>query len=169
MNTQHRGKRISLVILCLIGSPYAGTLAPVQAHVQAVKSASQISRITASELKSKLSTNEAITILDVRDTNSYVNGNDQIKGSIHVKVRKLQSRLTLPPLSNLSRDGEVVTYCACPHDEASIRAAQILLDAGFKRVRVLDGGWQSWVRANGQVGKGRPDEKLIAPAKRKLS
>jgi rhodanese-related sulfurtransferase len=153
MNTQHRGKRISLVVLCVMSSPYAGTLAPARAPVQAAQSASQISRITASELKSKLSANEAVTILDVRDTNSYVNSNDQIKGSIHVKVRRLQSRLTQPPLSNVSRDSEVVTYCACPNDEASIRAAQILLDAGFKRVRVLQGGWQSWVRANGQVGK----------------
>jgi rhodanese-related sulfurtransferase len=153
MNTQHRGKRISLVILCLMSSPYAGTLAPANAYVQAAKGASQISRITAGELKSKLSANEAVTILDVRDTNSYVGSNDQIKGSIHVRMRRLQSRLTLPPLSKVSRDSEVITYCACPHDEASIRAAQILLDAGFKHVRVLDGGWQSWVRANGQVEK----------------
>ena len=151
MNTQHCVATIALVMFCLTSSPYAGALTTAQAQVQAAKSAAQISRITAAELKSKLSANEAVTILDVRDTNSYVNSNDQIKGSIHVKIRRLQSRLTLPPLSNVSRDSEVITYCACPHDEASIRAAQILLDAGFKHVRILDGGWQSWVRANGQV------------------
>jgi rhodanese-related sulfurtransferase len=128
-----------------------GARRPAHAQVQEAKGAAQISRITARELKSKLSRNEAVTILDVRDTNNYVNSNDRIKGSIHVKLRRLQFRLTLPPVSNISRDSEVITYCACPHDEASIRAAQILLDAGFKRVRVLDGGWQSWLTANGQV------------------
>jgi len=152
MNT-HPWTSLVLVVLFLIGSPYAEAITSADAQIQPEKSSEQISRITAEELKSKLSRNEAITILDVRDTNGYVNSNDRIKGSIHIKVRRLQSRLTLPPLSNVSRDTEVVTYCACPHDEASIRAAQILLDAGFKRVRVLDGGWQSWVRANGQVEK----------------
>jgi rhodanese-related sulfurtransferase len=151
MNTQYCRATIAFMFFCLMSSPYAEALRPAHAQVQSVKSAAQISRITAGELKSKLSTNEVVTILDVRDTNSYVNSSDQIKGSIHVKIRRLQSRLTLPPLSNVSRDSEVVTYCACPHDEASIRAAQILRDAGFKNVRVLDGGWQSWVRANGQV------------------
>jgi rhodanese-related sulfurtransferase len=144
---------LALIIVFFVGSLFAETITSAGAPVQAGKSADQISRITAEELKSKLSRNEGVTILDVRDTDGYVNSNDRIKGSIHVKVRRLQSRLTLPPLGNVSRDTEVVTYCACPHDEASIRAAQILLDAGFKHVRVLDGGWQSWVRANGQVEK----------------
>ena len=151
MNFQNCGARVSLLVFCLVTSPHAGSPRRAQAQSQAAKGITQISRITADELKSKLSRNEAVTILDVRDTNSYVNSNDRIKDSIHVKMRKLQSRLTLPPLSNVSRDSEVITYCACPHDEASIRAAEILLDAGFKRVRVLDGGWQSWMRANGQV------------------
>jgi rhodanese-related sulfurtransferase len=68
-----------------------------------------------------------------------------------VKVRKLKSRLALPPLKNIARDSEVVTYCACPNDEASIRAAQELMDAGFKRVRALKGGWVAWKKTNGQV------------------
>jgi len=151
MNLQDCGARISLLLFCLTIATNAGARRPTQGQVQEARGAAQISRITAGELKAKLSRNEAVTILDVRDTNSYVSSNDQIKGSIHVKIRRLQSRLTLPPLSNVSRDNEVIAYCACPHDEASIRAAQILLDAGFKRVRVLDGGWQSWLKANGHV------------------
>ena len=34
---------------------------------------------------------------------------------------------------------------------ASIAAAQVLQAGGFKRVRVLQGGWLEWVRANGPV------------------
>ena len=106
--------------------------------------------MSAEQLKTKLARNEPLTIIDVRDTDSYLNHN-KIKGSIHVKLRRLSYRLTLAPLKNAPRDREIVTYCACAHDEASIRAAQILADAGFTRVRVLQGGWQMWLRANGQT------------------
>jgi len=107
--------------------------------------------ITAEELKAKLARSEPVTIVDVRDTHSYVDSNGKIKGSVYVKLRRLRYRLSFPPLKDVSRDSEVVTYCACPNDEASLRAAQILLDAGFKRVRVLKGGWQMWLKVNGQV------------------
>lgn len=105
--------------------------------------------MSAEQLKAKLARNEQVTIIDVRDTQSHLN-NDKIKGSIYVKLRRLSYRLTMPPLKDAPRDRQVVTYCACPHDEASIRAAQILLGAGFKRVYVLQGGWQTWLKANGQ-------------------
>lgn len=106
--------------------------------------------ISADQLKAKLARNEPVTIIDVRDTQSYLN-NNRIKGSIYVKLRRLSYRLSMPPLKNAPRDREAVTYCACPHDEASIRAAQILLAAGFTRVYVLQGGWQMWLKASGQT------------------
>jgi rhodanese-related sulfurtransferase len=45
----------------------------------------------------------------------------------------------------------VVAYCACPNDEASVFAAQILSSANFKRVLILKGGWQAWLKAKGPV------------------
>lgn len=107
--------------------------------------------ITASELKDKLARNARVAIIDVRATNNYVNSNNKIKGAIHIKLRRLQSRLQFPPLKDIPRDAEVVTYCACEDDQASVRAAQIFLDAGFKRVRALQGGWQMWLKIKGPV------------------
>jgi 3-mercaptopyruvate sulfurtransferase SseA len=46
---------------------------------------------------------------------------------------------------------EIVTYCACPSDEIAVRRAQVFMEAGFKRVRVLKGGWQAWLKAGGPV------------------
>jgi len=106
--------------------------------------------ITAEQLKAKLGRKEPVTVIDVRDTESYLNSN-RIKDSIYVKERRLAYRLTMPPLKDVSRDRDIVTYCACPHDEASIRAAQTLLASGFKHVYVLQGGWQMWVKVNGQT------------------
>lgn len=111
----------------------------------------QVQFVTAEELKAKLARNDPVTVLDVRSSSNFGGSENKIKGAIHVKVRKLQSRLALPPLKNVPRDSEVVTYCACPNDEASIRAAQELMSAGFKRVRALKGGWVAWKKTNGQV------------------
>ena len=104
--------------------------------------------ITAQQLKQRLAGNQAITVIDVRDTKTYISS-PKIKGSLYFKLRRLPYRLTMPPLKDLPRDREVVTYCSCPHDEASIHAAQIFLEAGFKHVHVLQGGWQMWLKAEG--------------------
>jgi rhodanese-related sulfurtransferase len=107
--------------------------------------------ITVEELKAKFSANEAVVIIDVRGSESYANSDSKIKGAIHVNVRKLKFRLGFAPLKDVPKDRELVTYCACPSDEASIKAAQILLENGFKKVRVLKVGWQEWQKAAGPV------------------
>jgi rhodanese-related sulfurtransferase len=110
-----------------------------------------VEMITADELKAKLAGNQAVTIIDVRSSEAYAAAAQTIKGAIHFKGRKLKSRLAVPPLKDLPKDREIVTYCSCPKDESSIAAAQVLQAAGFKRVRVLQGGWSEWIRANGPV------------------
>jgi rhodanese-related sulfurtransferase len=110
-----------------------------------------VETITVEELKTKLSGGQPVTIIDVRESEAYAAATTTIKGAVHFKVRKLRYRLAYPPLKDLPKDREIVTYCSCPKDEASIAAAQILQASGFKRVRVLQGGWQEWLRANGPV------------------
>ena len=129
------------------GTNYAPTSAPA-AVSQEVKS--QTDFITAEELKAKLSKNEPVMIIDVRSGNS-LDGDNKIKGAFYVKLRRLKYRLSFPPLKDVPRDRNVVTYCACPNDEASVRAAEILRDSGFKRVQVLKGGWVLWKKSNGQI------------------
>ena len=112
---------------------------------------SNVQFVTAEELKSKVTKNEPVVIIDVRATSGLLEGDNKIRGAVYVKLRRLKARLGLPPLKDVPRDREVVTYCACPNDESSIRAAQVLLDAGFSRVRVLKGGWVSWKKVSGQI------------------
>ena len=119
--------------------------------VHAQDAAPAVEMITAEELKAKVANNHPVTIIDVRSSEGYAASPTTVKGAIHFKVRKLKSRLMYPPLKDLPRDREIVTYCACPKDQSSIAAAQILQAAGFKRVRVLQGGWNEWLRANGPV------------------
>lgn len=115
------------------------------------QNSSEIQFITADELKGKLAKNEPIVIIDVRATSGFLDSDNKIKGAIHVKLRRLKSRLSFPPLKDVPRNREVVTYCACPNDESAMRAAQVLSETGFSRVRVLKGGWVTWKKINGQV------------------
>ena len=110
-----------------------------------------VQMITAEELKTKFTGNQPMMIIDVRSSEGYANSNNTVKGALHFKLRKLKSRLTFPPFKDLPKDREIITYCACPNDESSIAAAQILQASGFKRVRVLQGGWLGWFKANGPV------------------
>lgn len=107
--------------------------------------------ITAQELKVKVEKKKPITIIDVRSSSSLLESGSKIRGAIYVKLRRLEYRLRFPPLKDVPRDSEVVTYCACPSDEASLRAAEILLQSGFKHVRALKGGWREWRKVNGPV------------------
>jgi len=119
--------------------------------VQAQSAAPPVNMITADELKAKMSGNQSVTIIDVRSSEAYASATSTIKGAIHFKVRKLKYRLAYPPMNSVPKDREIITYCSCPKDEASIEAAQILISSGYKHVRVLQGGWQEWLRANGPV------------------
>jgi rhodanese-related sulfurtransferase len=107
--------------------------------------------VSAAELKAKLTGGEPVTLIDLRSASVYASSDGKIAGAIHVKERRLRARLALPPLRDVPRDALVVTYCACANDEAAVRAAQVLSAAGFKRVRVLKGGWQAWLDARGPM------------------
>ena len=113
--------------------------------------AANVAMISADELKTKVTSNHPVTIIDVRSSEGYAASTSTVKGALHFKLRKLRSRLPYPPFKDLPKDREIVTYCACPKDQSSIAAAQILQAAGFKRVKVLQGGWQEWLRVNGPV------------------
>ena len=108
-----------------------------------------VNMITAEELKTKVTNNHPVTIIDVRSSEGYASSTTTVKGAVHFKVRKLKSRLAFPPLKDLPKDREIVTYCACPKDQSSIAAAQVLQSSGFTRVKVLQGGWTEWLRING--------------------
>jgi len=125
------------LVICLVASVAQGQTAP------------PVNTITAEELKSKITNNQPVMIIDVRSSEGYANSTSTIKGSLHVKLRKLKTRLAFVPLKDLPKDHEIVTYCACPQDQSSIAAAQILQASGFTRVRVLQGGWNEWLKANG--------------------
>jgi len=144
MVNRKRTVGIRLILLCVIFQ--AGVSARA---IDEKKNAVEL--ITVEELKTKVAANEPLLIIDVRSSESYANSQSKIKGALHFNVRKLKYRLGFPPLKNVPKDREVITYCACPSEESSIAAAKVLLENGFKRVRALKGGWTEWQKATGPV------------------
>jgi rhodanese-related sulfurtransferase len=140
-----------LLVWLTCGGPLAVGARPFDSGEFAQPGIAAVEFITAEALKSKISKGERVTIVDVRSTAGYTTSDNKIKGAIHVKLRKLKSRLAHAPFRNAPRDAEIITYCACPGDESSLRAAEVMLTAGFTRVRVLKGGWQEWIRVAGQM------------------
>jgi rhodanese-related sulfurtransferase len=115
------------------------------------QNAPAVDMITAAELKAKVVNNDPVTIIDVRSSEGYAASTTTVKGAFHFKVRKIRARLAFPPLKDLPRDREIAIYCACPNDQSSVAAAQILKSSGFTRVKVLQGGWNEWLRVSGPV------------------
>jgi 3-mercaptopyruvate sulfurtransferase SseA len=66
----------------------------------------RIERITAEELKSKLSHKEAVFILDVRMPDDYDKAEKKIKGSVRISPFDLKARM-----NEIPKDKDVVTYC----------------------------------------------------------
>src|SRR5262245_37573325 len=142
-----RFSRVVILVLALAACALA-TFAHQSKQGQPV----QIEFITPEELKAKIAKNETLTIVDLRAQSSYEQSDKRIKGSLFTRVRKVGSRLRDVP-----RDREIITYCSCAADEAAVLAARSLVADGFKRVRVLKGGWDAWLQAGGQV---EPKRKL---------
>ena len=156
--------RIRLITAMLVGICSASALAQNPGQLSAQQAAmrdkkaeaealEKVEKITVEELKSKLAKNEPVVIIDVRTTELHADSPSMITGAHHVKLRRLRHRLTLPPLKDIPKDREIVTYCACPAEESSNRAAVVFKDAGYTRVRALLGGWAAWQKAGGPTGK----------------
>lgn len=100
----------------------------------------QVSGITAKELKEKIDTDQSLLLLDVREPNEL----DDELGHID-KIKNIPIGDLTRSLDELSRykDSPITTVCRSGHRAHT--AAQILQQAGFSQVSVLEGGMMGWV------------------------
>ena len=87
-----------------------------------------------------------VLVVDVRDRASYEQG--RIAGAIHLPLDEIAARA--PEVRRLARGRMVVTYCSCPSEASSVRAARALGEHGV-RAQALVGGYRGWVDAGGQT------------------
>jgi NADPH-dependent 2,4-dienoyl-CoA reductase/sulfur reductase-like enzyme/rhodanese-related sulfurtransferase len=128
--------QLSKVDLCY-APPYSPALDNIitAANVARNKLDGQVVGITPMEVKARLEAKEDFVLLDVRSPAEHQQEN--LAGSTLIPLGALRSRL-----GELPKEKEIVAFC-----KVSLRgyeAAKILQGAGFKRVRVMDGGLVVW-------------------------
>jgi NhaP-type Na+/H+ or K+/H+ antiporter len=98
----------------------------------------EIPRISAEELAAQLAGPQPPLVLDVRARAHYDAGEGPIPGSERIPPDQVADWAAKQP-----KEQPIVTYCACPDEAASGRAARLLREMGFQAV-ALKGGYQAW-------------------------
>lgn len=145
---RHRSFRILLVLLAISGFVPVLHGASFSANVQQPRRAESAVpaplRIPAAELAALLD-RDAVIVVDVRDPEMFRRG--------HLPGARLA-----PPelwreagLELKTSAKAVVTYCSCPQEESSMRAAARFRELGVANVRALTGGYDGWAESGRPV------------------
>jgi len=95
--------------------------------------------IPANELKDKLDSKEALTLLDVREPWEYATAH--IEGSKHIPMGEVPTR------AHQELDPEEHIVVVCHHGVRSLNVAHWLRQQGFENAQSLRGGIDQWSRA----------------------
>lgn len=101
-----------------------------------------MARITVEELRTRLDGGAAPVIVDVRSSTARTLELRRIPGAMHVPLQEVVRHL-----GELPRDREIILYCTCPNEASAAKAARVLMNGGFQRVRPLKGGLEAWIEA----------------------
>jgi len=98
-----------------------------------------IQTISTEELAAKLKAGEKFEFWNVLTAEYY--GNENIKGSRHVPLDTIGREIAL---RKLSKETEIVVYCAGPECPQSGAAAEKLITFGYANVKAYEGGLEEW-------------------------
>jgi rhodanese-related sulfurtransferase len=104
----------------------------------------KISRIAVSRVKGLLRNNAAI-IVDIRSVEDF--GKSHIEGAISLPL----TQIVAGRYDSLPRDKRLISYCACPSEQSSAKAAVLLTRAGYRNPAALLGGIDAWEASGGRV------------------
>jgi len=107
-------------------------------------------RLTIHDVTEKIAAGEAPVIIHLRSHGARreVPG---IPGSLSLSPYEMMAEY-----HNVPQDRDVILYCACPWDRASIQTAGRLREKGLARVWPLVGGIEAWhaIKSKTQAGLG---------------
>jgi len=110
----------------------------------------EMARITVTELNNALAEGRGPLVVDIRGMANRIVDTRTIPGAILADLAGLDELVKEVPT-----DREVVIYCTCPNEISAARAALILSQRGYLRVRPLLGGLDAWADA------GYPVQELV--------
>jgi adenylyltransferase/sulfurtransferase len=97
----------------------------------------QVDTIDATELDASLKNGNAIKLIDVREPDEWEIA--RLPGAQLIPLRTVPAAIAQ---NAIDRDADIVVYCH--HGSRSDMAARMLVSAGYRRVRNLIGGIESW-------------------------
>ena len=89
--------------------------------------------------------------VDSRDREEFKEGH--IPGAISLPSMEFDQHGPLF-MELVSLDTIIVTYCSGKGCDSSMELAELLLDSGYRKVKVFYGGWQQWKDAGYPIEKG---------------
>ncbi len=112
-----------------------------------------VPRIKPEELKKLIEEKADIVIVDTQDERIYQV--THIKGAINFPwAPVIKSPVHLP------RNKTLIIYCGCTDQEASLDVAtQLIRDYGYKHIKILEGGFQQWLKLGYPVEKRKKNKK----------
>jgi rhodanese-related sulfurtransferase len=106
--------------------------------VAQIATAARVPVITSGELRRLiLLRDNSIIIIDVRPEEAYAKGH--IQGAKNIPTNSVAT-------AGLPLSAHIIVYCSAPACALSSNAAKQLIDAGYKRVELLEGGLGDWLK-----------------------
>ena len=118
-----------------------------------------IQTISTEELAAKLKAGEKFEFWNVLTAEYY--GNENIKGSRHVPLDTIRREIAL---RKLSKETEIVVYCAGPECPQSGAAAEKLQAYGYRNVKAYEGGLEEWEVAGLPIEQDQQEAVNAVPA-----
>jgi len=150
----HLGPTMALIVVGSVG----GYVIYKVLHVYRI--GRLIPRLTVREARDRISSGADPMFIDLRPHGARreVLG---IPGSLHLSVDDV-----IAGHEKLPRDRDVILYCACPNDAASVQASAKLREMGLTRVWPLAGGIEAWHAIASEAGQKalRPSERVTVAA-----
>jgi membrane protein DedA with SNARE-associated domain/rhodanese-related sulfurtransferase len=121
--------------LAVVGAALVAYLAWKLLHRWRLRRLYRAVRISPDEIPPLLEQEPELVILDARSPLAHAEDPRTLPRSIVLAGRAVFDVLPAAP-----RDRLIVTFCTCPNEASAALLAKQLLDAGYRRVRVLTGG-----------------------------
>lgn len=138
-----QAERLGTGVLVLVAAIAAGYVATKWWKRRRLLAMLRSARIDVDELHALMSSGAQPLIVDLRPTTARRFDPRTIPGAVPVELRAIPRNFRPAP----SPDQDIIIFCTCPNEAGAARAARLLMQRGYARVRTLQGGFDAWIAA----------------------
>lgn len=102
----------------------------------------EATRVTVDEVKERMNRGELFTFVDTRNPQAWAEAETKLPGALRIPADEVAEHL-----DEIPHDRAVITYCTCPNEASAARAAETLMENGYKSVHPLYEGFDAWQKA----------------------